>query len=174
MGQTASEESAQAQITWSIGLNANFPFLGVSLRYWLDATRGFEINLAPIPGYDYPPYIPPDPERPEKPESPVYYEPTGPNKLEVHFSSRILYKVSDNDRADFLLTIGPSAVFQVSELSGFTLQDPFIGILGEIEISNWPIERVHPSVDYGFALNLKNLYDFRWIAGGIGFHFYFQ
>ncbi len=48
-----------------------------------------------------------------------------------------------------------------------------LAVLGEIEISDWPIERVYPVIDYGFALNLQNLYDFRWVAGGIGFHFYF-
>jgi hypothetical protein len=171
-GEEASPADAKASITWSIGLNANFPFLGVSIRYWLDETWGLEFNLAPIPGYDYPPYVPPEPGKPEEPARPQQ-ELTGPNKLDLHVSGRFLFKVSDNPRADFYFTIGPSAILQFSQLSGFSLREPFIGILGEIEISNWPIDRINPVVDYGFALNVQNLYDFRWIAGGVGFHFYF-
>lgn len=173
----AQEDSPSAEITWAVGLNANFPFLGVSARFWLNELTGFELNLAPIPGYDYKPY--PEPRDPENPEENVplrpieFEEPTGPNRLDVHISARVLRKVSDNERADFLLTIGPSVILGFSQENGFSVEDPFIALLGEIEISDWPIARINPVIDYGFALNLRNLFDFRWIAGGIGFHFYF-
>lgn len=175
----AQDEGPSAEITWAVGLNANFPFLGVSTRFWLDEMTGFEINLAPLPQYDYRPIEPPprDPDGgngdEDVPRDVYIDEPTGPNRLDVHLSGRYLRKVSDNNRADFLLSIGPAVTLSFSQINGFSIEEPFLALLGEIEISNWPIERINPVIDYGFALNLRNLYDFRWIAGGIGFHFYF-
>ncbi|GEM_PF-2988496 len=162
---------------WAVGIHANFPFLGISFRYWLNEGTGIEFNLAPIPDceFDYEPRIPPEPEPGEEPPPPppVVEPPRCPNALELHLSARGLFKVSDNPRADFYVTGGPSVTLKFAQDKPLRVERSMLAVLGEIEISDWPIERVYPVIDYGFALNLQNLYDFRWIAGGIGFHFYF-
>lgn len=161
------ESSANEELslrTWAVGIHANFPFLGISFRYWLNDTMGIELNLAPIPNCEYP-------EPPEEFEPPP--QPECPNSLELHLSSRWLLKVSDNPRADFYLTGGPSLTLKFTRKRPVEVEASMLALLGEIEITNWPIERLNPVIDYGFALNLQNLYDFRWIAGGVGFHFYF-
>jgi len=170
-GLQLPDGQTQAGKVWGMGINANFPFLGVSLRYWLSNTVGLELNLAPIPATDYPDMPPPSSDHQQLP--PQRKEPAGPNRLDLHLSGRMLLKISDNPRANFYLTGGPALTLQLSQSQGPQLTRPFVALLGEIEISDWPIERVMPVIDYGFALNLQNFYDFRWIAGGIGFHFYF-
>ncbi len=137
---------------------------------------GIEINLAPIPRCEYEPVPPPRPESGEEPPPPEKLqprEPECPNSLELHLSTRGLMKVSDNPRADFYVTAGPSFTLRFTQGKPMETESSMLAVLGEIEISDWPIERVYPVIDYGFAVNLQNLYDFRWIAGGIGFHFYF-
>lgn len=170
-GPQLPDSQTQADKLWGMGINANFPFLGVSLRYWFSNRLGLELNLAPIPVTDYPSMPPPGSNQKQLP--PQREAPSGPNRLDLHLSARLLLKVSDNPRANFYLTGGPALTLQLSQTQGLQLTRPFIALLGEIEISDWPIERVMPVIDYGFALNLQNFYDFRWIAGGIGFHFYF-
>jgi len=155
---------------WAVGIHANLPFLGISFRHWLSDTMGLELNLAPIPGCEYPePVRPPGP--PEEFEPPPH--PECPNSLELHLSGRWLLKVSDNPREDFYLTGGPALTLKFTQGRAVEVEASMFALLGEIEIANWPIERLNPVIDYGFALNLQNLYDFRWIAGGVGFHFYF-
>jgi hypothetical protein len=163
---------------WALGIHANFPFLGISFRYWLNESTGIEINLAPIPTCDYPePDRVPPPEPGEEPPPPEKIEPMErmecPNALDLHISGRGLFKVSDNPRADFFLTAGPAFTLKFTQDQPMVIERSMLAVLGEIEISDWPIERVNPVIDYGFAINLQNLYDFRWIAGGVGFHFYF-
>jgi len=164
--------------TWAVGIQANFPFLGISFRYWLSETVGVEVNLAPLPDceFDYDPWRPPpEPEPGEEPPlpPPPVEEPTCPNALNLHFSARGLFKVSDNPRADFYVTAGPSFTLKFVQDKPMRAERAMLAVLGEIEISDWPIERVFPVIDYGFSINLLNLYDFRWISGGVGFHFYF-
>ena len=165
---------------WALGINANFPFLGISFRYWLNESTGIEINLAPIPTCDYPDRtrVPkPEPDGDGEPPPPEDFEPPEmpkcPNSLQLHLSGRGLFKVSDNPRADFFIAAGPALTLKFTQEQPMIVERFMLSVLGEIEISDWPIERVNPVIDYGFALNLKNLYDFRWIAGGVGFHFYF-
>jgi hypothetical protein len=171
-------EEAPPERAWAVGIHANFPFLGISFRYRLSETMGIEINLAPIPTCEYEPVrLPkPEPDGDSEPPPPEVFEPERPecpNALELYLSARGLLKVSDNLRADFYVTAGPSLMLQFTRDKPMALERSMVAVLGEIEISNWPIERVYPVIDYGFAVNLQNLYDFRWIAGGIGFHFYF-
>ena len=183
-GQAQGDEGAAGAGTggesgraWAVGLHANFPFLGISVRYWLDDSTGLELNLAPIPDCDYGrvrvEVPPPDEGGEEGPPEPVVEPPRCPNALRLHLSVRGLKRVSDNPRADFYATGGPSVTLTFVEGEPPRLERAMLAVLGEIEISHWPIERVFPVIDYGFALNLQNLYDFRWIAGGVGFHFYF-
>ena len=64
------QEEGPAGRTWAVGLHANFPFLGISFRYWLNDTVGVEINLAPIPRCEYAPAPPSGPEPGEEPPPP--------------------------------------------------------------------------------------------------------
>ena len=169
------EEGAQRG-SWAVGIHANFPFLGISFRYWINESTGIELNLAPIPTceFDYGEKMPPPEQEPgEEPPPPPREEPSCPNALDLHLSARGLFKVSDNPRADFYVTAGPSFTLKFVQGEPMRVERSMLAVLGEIEISDWPIERVYPVIDYGFAINLQNLYDFRWIAGGVGFHFYF-
>lgn len=165
--------------SWALGINANFPFLGISFRYWLNESTGIEINLAPIPTceFDYERGPKPEPGGDGEPPPPEDFQPPErpkcPNSLQLHISGRGLFKVSDNPRADFFLTAGPAFTLKFTQDQPMVIERSMLSVLGEIEISDWPIERVNPVIDYGFAINLQNLYDFRWIAGGVGFHFYF-
>lgn len=180
MGVSArpQEEEVSQGEPWAVGIHANFPFLGISFRYWVNETTGVELNLAPIPTCEFEPVRLPPTEPGERreeppPPPPEREHPPCPNALNLHLSARGLFKVSDNPRADFYVTAGPSITLKFVQEEPMKVERSMLAILGEIEISDWPIERVFPVVDYGFALNLQNLYDFRWIAGGIGFHFYF-
>ncbi len=172
--QPADAQRASSEPEWALGIHANFPFLGISLRHWPNDRLGYELNLAPIPRCDPPdPVEPPEPGPPDEPrpiERPDY---ECPNRLELLTSARGLWRISDNPRADFYITAGPSATLRFGDENSPTLEEPFFATLAEIKIADWPIERVHPVVDYGFALNLSNVFDFRWIAGGVGFHYAF-
>lgn len=180
-GAQEEGEGSPPEETWAVGIHANFPFLGISFRYWLNENTGLEVNLAPIPtcefdyGEERPPPEPVPGEEPPPPPPPLSpgEEPSCPNALKLHLSARGLFKGSDNPRADFYVTAGPSFTLKFVRDKPIRVERSMLAVLGEIEISDWPIEQVFPVIDYGFALNLQNLYDFRWIAGGVGFHFYF-
>lgn len=169
--QPDEAETEPADARWALGIHANFPFLGISIRNGSDARFGYELNVAPIPQCE-----PPDPENPSEPpdEGPIEgREFECPNRLDLLVSTRGLWRVSDNARADFYLSGGPSATIRFGGAASPALREPFFATLAEIRIANWPIPRVYPVIDYGFALNLTNVFDFRWIAGGIGFHYVF-
>lgn len=176
VAQPADVQTGSAEPAWALGIHANFPFLGISLRHGPSGQDrvGYELNLAPIPRCDPPePIEPPEPQPPDEPrpiERPDY---KCPNRLDLLVSGRGLWQISDNPRADFYITGGPSATIRLGDERSPTLKDPFFAVLAEIKIADWPIERVHPVVDYGFALNVSNVFDFRWIAGGVGFHYAF-
>jgi len=166
-GQQHDEDGNEGGRAWAVGLHANFPFLGISVRYWLDDSTGLELNLAPIPDCDYGRVrVEMPPPEGKGPPEPVVEPPRCPNALRLHLSVRGLKRVSDNPRADFYATGGPSVTLTFVEGEPPRLERAMLAVLGEIEIRHWPIERVFPVVDYGFALNLQNLYDFRWIAQG--------
>ena len=172
--QPSDVQTTSDELEWGLGIHANFPFLGISLRHWPNDRLGYELNLAPIPRCDPPaPMEPTEPRPPDEPRPMPRPEYECPNRLELLVSARGLWQISDNPRADFYITAGPSATIRFGEAASPVLREPFFAVLAEIKVSDWPIERVHPVVDYGFALNLSNVFDFRWIAGGVGFHYAF-
>lgn len=133
--------------TISLGVNFNFPFLGVSVRYWNSDLVGVEFNLAPIPAY-------------EKSAS-----------LTIKTSSRILYRLTDYNAANFYINGGPAFTFVLEPGKTPILEKSFLAVLGEIQLNDWPVEHLVPVIDYGYTINLESYYDFRWLSGGVGFHY---
>lgn len=149
---TRAAEDSTAPVV-GLGVNFNFPFLGVSVRYWVSKTLGLELNLAPIPQQ----------EKTDQEESNNY--------LEIKASTRALYRLTNYGTANFYVSGGPALTLKLEPGESPTFQEKYIAILGEIELSDWPVSHLAPVLDYGYTVNLNNLYDLRWLSGGVGFHY---
>ncbi|MCS6902905.1 MAG: hypothetical protein NZO41_01335 [Candidatus Bipolaricaulota bacterium] len=167
LGGLAAPGKAQFEITvesienksWGIGVQVGWPFIGLSIRYWVDELLGVEVNFMPMPSWDGAGKV---------------------GRLDLNISARALWRLRNNPWIDFYGTGGLAMTLSLlrgedaqirAERSAWLVFGGF-----GLEIDNLvfllPFPRMASCAEYGITWNMMDLLDIRLLSGGVCVRYY--
>jgi len=142
---------------WGIGIQLNYPFTGLSVRFFNAEGIGFEVNIFPNPTSRY---VEGDNEVP---------------RLELTLSGKLLYPVRQDENANYYFSGGAAITFAFEEEeTALTegMEGAILSGMGVIEVEGIWLDRLVGTFEYGLAWDLFDPLNFSFLSGGIGAHYY--
>jgi len=151
---------------WGIGIQINYPFTGLSVRFFNADGIGFEFNIFPNPTSRY---VEGD------------YE---VRRLELTLSGKLLYPVRQDENVNYYFSGGAAITFAFEEeetalTEGIKQPTIHSGIegailsgMGVIEVEGIWLDRLVGTFEYGLTWDLFDPLNFSFLSGGIGAHYY--
>ena len=151
---------------WGVGIQVNYPFTGLSVRFFNAGGIGFEFNIFPNPT-----------SRDVDGDHEV-------RRLELTLSGKLLYPVRQDENVNYYFSGGAAITFAFEEEETALpegMKQPMIhsGIegailsgMGVIEVEGIWLDRLVGTFEYGLTWDLFDPLNFSFLSGGIGMHYY--
>jgi len=156
---------------WGVGIQLNYPFTGLSVRFFNAEGIGFELNIFPNPTSR-------DVKSPEGSES---YE---VRRLELTLSGKLLYPVRQDENVNYYFSGGAAITFAFEEeepaltegikqpMIHSGMEGAILSGMGVIEVEGIWLDRLVGTFEYGLTWDLFDPLNFSFLSGGIGAHYY--
>lgn len=145
---------------WGLGLQFNYPFTGLSIRFFNAKGIGFELNIFPQP-------------TPEE------------HQLKLTISGKVLYPVRQDKSINYYLCGGGGITFDFEEKETppqkalkkqprihSKVDKTFLAGVGALEFERIWLDRMAATFEYGLTWEPLTL-NLSLLTGGLGIHYYF-
>lgn len=151
---------------WGVGIQLNYPFTGLSVRFFNAEGIGFELNIFPNPT-----------SRDVDGDHEV-------RRLELTLSGKLLYPVRQDENVNYYFSGGAAITFAFEEeetalTEGIKqptihsgMEGAILSGMGVIEVEGIWLDRLVGTFEYGLTWDLFDPLNFSFLSGGIGAHYY--
>jgi len=151
---------------WGVGIQLNYPFTGLSVRFFNADGIGFEFNIFPNPT-----------SRDVEGNHEV-------RRLELTLSGKLLYPVRQDENVNYYFSGGAAITFAFEEeetalTEGIkqptihsSMEGAILSGMGVIEVEGIWLDRLVGTFEYGLTWDLFDPLNFSFLSGGIGAHYY--
>lgn len=151
---------------WGVGIQLNYPFTGLSVRFFNAEGIGFELNIFPNPT-----------SRDVDGDQEV-------RRLELTLSGKLLYPVRQDENVNYYFSGGAAITFAFEEeetalTEGIKqptihsgMEGAILSGMGVIEVEGIWLDRLVGTFEYGLTWDLFDPLNFSFLSGGIGAHYY--